>query len=377
MKISLPTARTRRSAADRLRREVLAGLKKEVLEVGGRLLAERKLAGHLGVSYMTARRAVGLLVDEGLLERRPRQGVFVAAGARRHLDRSSQTGCVRGLFYLDQFTDAYGALCAALGRALDEAGREIVWSTVGQLVGPELPERLAGWNEDAFVVVGPVETDVLEALVRTGRPVTVVDHLCDGLDADCAVLDNEGVGFAAATRLFEAGHERVAYVGGLIEREHPYHGISGRVEWPNSVLRAMGVRRAYVTRGRAAAEALFCRVDQFQGARALASRWFDGPAGARPSAAVAFNSIIAAGLLVEARARGVAVPERFAAIGMGTPRDGWTLAPTTLAHYGVDWAVLGREAARLTLARLADPRAPRKRVVLPWRYVPGTSGGPD
>src|SRR5688500_15538012 len=45
---------------------------------GQKLPGERMLAVQYGISYMTARRAVGELVDRGLLDRRPWQGVFVA-----------------------------------------------------------------------------------------------------------------------------------------------------------------------------------------------------------------------------------------------------------------------------------------------------------
>ena len=44
---------------------------------GATLPPEQELAGRLGVSYMTMRKAVGALVDEGLLERVKGSGTFV------------------------------------------------------------------------------------------------------------------------------------------------------------------------------------------------------------------------------------------------------------------------------------------------------------
>lgn len=46
--------------------------------VGQKLPGERTLAVQYGISYMTARRAVGELVERGLLDRRPWEGLFVA-----------------------------------------------------------------------------------------------------------------------------------------------------------------------------------------------------------------------------------------------------------------------------------------------------------
>src|SRR3954470_10184725 len=47
--------------------------------VGQKLPGERTLATQYGISYMTARRAVSELVELGLLDRRPWEGLFVTA----------------------------------------------------------------------------------------------------------------------------------------------------------------------------------------------------------------------------------------------------------------------------------------------------------
>src|SRR3954464_5564822 len=53
--------------------------------VGQKLPGERTLATQYGISYMTARRAVSELVELGLLDRRPWEGLFVtAAPATEH-----------------------------------------------------------------------------------------------------------------------------------------------------------------------------------------------------------------------------------------------------------------------------------------------------
>src|SRR3954467_2540392 len=53
--------------------------------VGQKLPGERTLAIQYGISYMTARRAVSELVEKGLLDRPPWEGLFVtAAPATEH-----------------------------------------------------------------------------------------------------------------------------------------------------------------------------------------------------------------------------------------------------------------------------------------------------
>src|SRR4051794_14955595 len=61
-------------------RDALAGaIRSGEYTVGQKLPGERSLAVQYGISYMTARRAVSELVELGLLDRRPWEGLFVTA----------------------------------------------------------------------------------------------------------------------------------------------------------------------------------------------------------------------------------------------------------------------------------------------------------
>ena len=67
-----------------VRRQLIEALRTD--EFGGdRLPSDRDLAARYGVSYMTARRAVSSLADDGLVERRARAGTFVRAQSRERL----------------------------------------------------------------------------------------------------------------------------------------------------------------------------------------------------------------------------------------------------------------------------------------------------
>src|SRR5690349_9384212 len=62
-------------------RDALAGaIRSGEYAVGQKLPGERTLAVKYGISYMTARRAVSELVELGLLDRRPWEGLFVMGG---------------------------------------------------------------------------------------------------------------------------------------------------------------------------------------------------------------------------------------------------------------------------------------------------------
>jgi len=65
------------SKSDSIRQSLLNQLKAGDYARGGRLPPERALAGQLGVSYMTVRKVINGLVDDGYLTRRVGQGTFV------------------------------------------------------------------------------------------------------------------------------------------------------------------------------------------------------------------------------------------------------------------------------------------------------------
>lgn len=64
--------------ADRLRIRILRGLHVGQLQAGDRLQGTRAAAARLGVDHRTVARAYRLLAEEGLVEIRPRSGVYVA-----------------------------------------------------------------------------------------------------------------------------------------------------------------------------------------------------------------------------------------------------------------------------------------------------------
>lgn len=82
MATTLPKASTPRyrAVADRLQERIQGG----ELAVGSRVPSERAIADEFGLSRMTARQAVELLVRRGVVYRRPGSGTFVAPSRIEH-----------------------------------------------------------------------------------------------------------------------------------------------------------------------------------------------------------------------------------------------------------------------------------------------------
>ena len=73
----------------RVRHAIVAAIQSGEFQSGQRLPSKRELANRLGVSYMTARRAVSELVESNLLERRPRGGTYTLLHSRKQLSTTT------------------------------------------------------------------------------------------------------------------------------------------------------------------------------------------------------------------------------------------------------------------------------------------------
>src|SRR5947208_12463130 len=73
----------------RVRDALASSIRNGEYAVGQKLPGERTLALQFGISYMTARRAVHDLVEWGLLDRRPWEGIFVTPAQNGGATRSN------------------------------------------------------------------------------------------------------------------------------------------------------------------------------------------------------------------------------------------------------------------------------------------------
>ena len=200
----------------------------------------------------------------------------------------------------------------------------------------ELIHTVVGRRPDGIVLTGVVHSPELRWRLQAAHIPVVETWDLTPTPIDMLVgFSNEGAGRAAAHHLLARGCRRPAlliaddqraqlrregFVAALRERGAPL-AAAEVVRAPSSV----GAARGALGRLLAAdptVDGLFCSSDQ-----------------------------LAMGVLFEASARGLAVPERLAVVGFG---DVETAAHThpSLTTVAVDGAAIGREAARMLLARL-------------------------
>lgn len=149
--------------------ERLAGqLRRGDIPAGGRLPSERQLAGELGVSRMTARAAVDLLVQRGLVERRERDGIY-AARPRIEQRLSSPAGLSEQLFghgvtpgarVVERARRRAGELPGEVGSALGLGAVELVFKLVRVRTGDGEPLALEESYFPASRCAGLLDADL-------------------------------------------------------------------------------------------------------------------------------------------------------------------------------------------------------------------------
>jgi LacI family gluconate utilization system Gnt-I transcriptional repressor len=247
-----------------------------------------------------------------------------------------------------------------LADGLQGSGCELLLAATGYSVEREEEQlrALLGWFPSALVVTGRRHTPGALALLRQaqarGTPVIEIwdHHPQPGAGSFTQIgFDHEQVGRAMAEHLIDRGHRCLAYVDSGVAEDFRAH------ERGDGFLAA--ARRRGVPARRIAAP---------PGEAIEAGRHaFDAllKASGQPAArAAAFaNDHLACGALLEARARGLAVPQDFALLGFGDFSLGRQLDPP-LSTVHTPRLEIGRAAAQALLQALrsghsaADARLP-------------------
>lgn len=220
----------------------------------------------------------------------------------------------------------------------------------------ELAQNMAAQRAKAVIVVSAmVEHSRYASLSASGTTVVFADRAARGIEADSVVLDNYHGGCLAAQHLLDAGHHRIAYIGDY--EWLPTH--RDRVAGFGETLAAAGVLRwgGLVRTG----------VHDVDSARVAATTLL--MASPRPTAIVAGNNRIALGVLQSL----VALPEARTTAVIGFDDVEWAgiVGLTVIAQ---DPVAMGRQAARLALARIEDQSRAAQTVVMPTSLTENGSG---
>ncbi len=269
-------------------RELLRARIQSEFQPGMRLPPETEFQKALGVSSTTVVRTMNELAREGIIHRRRGSGTFVADRHQpplipgRHLKlgilwhhsvvpSEMDTFCgrvtggiLRGLGVTNTDPEYEHEQVASVTRARwSQPARALTVECLGNLLGgatrkPSL-NAVAGGGYDGVITIGILEEQWLEALVKTGCPLTIVDfptqRLCDC--ADVVYANPQGAFRAAVDAFVGAGLRRIHFVGAMIfdpETREPDPSAPKGVRFarridPDSFLRLSAYRQAMDAHG--------------------------------------------------------------------------------------------------------------------------------
>lgn len=326
-----------------------------------------QVASRAGVSLKTASRALG---GETYVSDETRARVMAAAAeldyqrnAAASLLASGRLADSIGLVTGDFTNPFYSALAQTIEDEIRRHGIHLTVANSRESADQEwrLSQDLADRQTKALIVVSamPDHSDYTRLQAR-GVPVVFIDRPAENVKADSVVFDNRAGGRIAAQHLHDAGHRRIAFIGDYSWLPTYRERLAGM----GDVLDAEGSEWRSLLRP----DAHDVASARTQTAQLLAL-------AERPSAIVAGNNRILLGAMEAISAHPPA--ERPVVIGFDDVE--WARMLDISVVTG-DVESLGRQAAALALARLADRSRPIENVALPMHLIPRastTTGGAD
>lgn len=182
------------------------------LRPGAMVGTEFEFAQKWHLSRNTVRRGIELLVNEGLLERRPGKGLYV---------RASHTSTRTVQLVLPDLTWSYmgliarGAKQAGVGRGVQvqvyDAHGEMDWDM-------EFIRQLPNGSTDGAIIASLHHrqfSEVLFELKSRAYPFVLVDQRLRDLEVPTVEIRNYDGGFFVGQQLAKLGHQRIAFLGPL------------------------------------------------------------------------------------------------------------------------------------------------------------------
>lgn len=251
----------------------------------------------------------------------------------------------------------YSSLVRTIQARLDQREYSLMICDSEQDVGRERKhlEQLASRSVDGMIVIpNGLDYDHLVEIRKDGIPMVLVDGYVNEVEAPSVAVDNYGATYEATTHLIENGHRRIGFVRGLMGT----HMVEEREK---------GFRAALEDEGVAVDENLLFGEEftEQTGFEAIGHYLdLDVP----PTAVLASDHQLGAGVIKAVRARNLSVPEELSLVVFNDPdyTSLWS-PPITTIRQPVN--AMGRRAADLLLDEVDELSTVPQRLVLSTELV--------
>jgi len=189
----------------------------------GKLPGERVLANEFDVSYMTVRKAISLLVEEGILHKLATKGTFVS-------DKKTNTKITNNIgFFLDRgikegvSSPYYSLVFNELEKRVKSAGYNLIlFSDFDDLDPLNSPKKVDGVIISCFP---RIEHKIQE--IKKTLPIVLMDNISSDKSIPSVTIDNFNSSSKCAEYLISLGHKQIAFVSGLLDSDICKERLSG------------------------------------------------------------------------------------------------------------------------------------------------------
>jgi len=197
------------SVKNRIKDEIDSGA------IAGKLSGERVLAEELGVSYMTVRKAIAELVEEGILLKQGTRGTFV--NDRKMSSRS--TGNI-GFFLDEEINEGisspyYSLVFRSLEEEVTKHGFNLLLFTDFDDLHPLRNTRKI---DVAIICRFPRIEDSIQP-IKKYLPILLLDNLAADKSIPSVTIDNFNSCSNSVDYLISLGHRRIGFVSGLLDSD--------------------------------------------------------------------------------------------------------------------------------------------------------------
>ena len=315
-----------------------------------KLPGERTLAKQLNVSYMTVRKAVAELVEEGILHKLTTRGTFVS-NRKISPKTTNNIGFLLDEGILDGISSPYYSLIfKALEKICKKHGYNLLLFSDHDDLNPINNQK----KIDGVIICNfpRIESKVQE--IKNYLPIVLLDNIASDKSIPSVTIDNFNGCYKATEHLIKAGHKRIGFVSGLLDSDVCKDRLLGY----SSALANNNIKNN---------KSLIYRGDYSYESGENAAKHFLA-LKKHPTAIVCANDSMAIGLSKVLREQGLEIPKDISIIGFDDIEVASRIFPT-LTTVAAPIQELAQQSFELLLASINGIDIDYRHIILPGNLI--------
>ena len=288
---------------------LLGEIENGMYDEAGMLPSEKELCSRFDVERNTVRKALQILVNEGLISKKPGYGTVLMGNAG---DDAAPTGSATSelirknvllVTYADYFQDNgeyfHFKLVNGFEKTISEMGYNLIFKSVD--MGAGIREIIQHTLPVAIIYDSYMHDDLYREGLEAGVTCISINHYTPLMPS--VVSNNFDGAYRVAKMLAEAGHRRIA-------------AVTGKRNYQTNIERMSGLQKLYLKEGAVTNEIMVLDGDwSFSSGVKAGEQILSMGESERPTAVFAFNDDMAFGCYSCFERAGIRVPEEISIVG--------------------------------------------------------------